>query len=41
MEDDLKEIKELIINFVDKYNTEVQVIYDDNLNVFVSAKLEI
>ena len=41
MEDDLKEIKELIINFVDKYNTEVQVIYDDNLNVFVSAKLKV
>ena len=41
MEDDLKEIKELITNFVDKYNTEVQVIYDDNLNVFVSAKLKV
>lgn len=41
MEDDLKEIKELITDFVDKYNTEVQVIYDDNLNVYVSAKLKV
>ena len=41
MEDDLKEIKELITDFVDKYNTEVQVIYDNNLNVYVSAKLKV
>lgn len=41
MEDDLKEIKELITDFVDKYNTEVQVVYDDNLNVYVSAKLKV
>ena len=41
MENDLKEIKELITDFVDKYNTEVQVVYDDNLNVYVSAKLKV
>ena len=36
-----EEIKELITNFVDKYNTEVQVVYDDNLNVYVSARLKV
>lgn len=41
MENDLKEIKKLLIEFMAKYNTEVQVIYDSERNVFVSAKLEI
>ena len=41
MEDDLKEIKKLITDFINKYNTEVQVVYDDNLNVYVSAKLKV
>ncbi len=41
MEEDLKKIKKLLIEFMAKYNTEVNVMYDNERNVFVSAKLEI
>ena len=41
MEEDLKKIKKLLIEFMAKYNTEVNVMYDNERNVFVSVKLEI
>ncbi len=41
MEKDLKKIKELITNFVKKYDSPVQVAYDDFLNVYVSVILKV
>lgn len=41
MENDLKEIKKLLIEFMKKYNTEVNIAYDNERNVFVSAKLKV
>lgn len=41
MEDDLKEIKKLLIEFMKKYNTEVNIVYDNERNIFVSAKLKV
>lgn len=41
MEEDLKEIKKLLSAFMQKYNVEVEVMYDNERNVFVSAKLSV
>lgn len=41
MKEDLKKIKQLLIEFMTKYNAEVNIAYDNERNVFVSAKLRV
>ena len=41
MEEDLKKIKKLLVEFMAKYNTEVFVTYDNERNVIVSSKIKV
>ena len=41
MEEDLKQIKKLLIEFMAKYKTEVFVTYDKEKNVIVSSKIKV